>query len=96
MLSDVGLALLEQLGVTMLKGEVQALDAVLLVEVLSHELAAGSLNSLKLEHSSTKADRVCIALGDSKHGGVNERDEELYCIDVEQGITEGELGFSQS
>ena len=96
MLCDVGLAPLEQLGVAMLKGEVQALDAVPLVEVLGHKLAAGSLDSLKLEHSSTETDGVCIVLGDSKHGGVDERDEELYCIDVEKGITQGHLELLQS
>lgn len=80
----------------MLEGEVQALDAVLLVEVLGHELAAGSLDSLKLEHSSTEADRVCVALGDSKHRGVDERDEKLDCIDVEKGIAQGQLKLLQS
>ena len=90
---DVRLALLEQLWVAVLKGEVQALDAVLLVEVLGHELAAGSLYPLQLKHSGSEADGVCIALGDAKHGGVDERDEQFDRIDVKQGVAQDELGF---
>ena len=94
-LGDVGLALFEQLGVAVLKGEVQALDAVLLAEILGHELAAGSLDSLQLEHPGAEADGVCIALGNAKHRGVDERDEQLDRIDIKQGVVEDDFGFSR-
>ena len=93
MLSDESLACLEQLRVAMLKGKVQAPDAVLQVEILGHEFAAGSLYSLKLQHTGTETDGVDIALSDAKDRGVDEGDEELKGGDVKERIAEDEFGF---
>ena len=92
-LSDESLACLEQLRVAMLKGKVQAPDAVLQVEILGHEFATSSLYSLELQHTGTETDGVDIALSDAKDRGVDEGDEELKGGDVKERIAEDEFGF---